>query len=96
MGALVDKCFSQISTSFIFEDLSLRNLPILHLKNYLKDSDYLGILITTTLKILHQHHIGGEYARSRQVFTRPRSNLIVHGIIMKIKGWVYLSTVDRP
>ena len=37
-GALVENFFSQISTAFVFEDLHLRNLPILHVQNYLRES----------------------------------------------------------
>ena len=82
----MDNFFSHISNSLVFEDLRLRNLPILHLRNSLRYLKYLGSFIATTIKSLHQHHIGDKYARSSQVFTRPRSNLIVHGRILRRKG----------
>ena len=94
-GALVANLFSQISTSFIFVDLRLRNLPILYLKNSLKYSECLGSFIATTLKSLCQHQIGDEYGRSRQVFKQPRSNLIVCGKILPSKEYVQSSAVEH-
>ena len=82
----MDNFFSQISTSFIFEEICLRNLPIMHLQNSVRDLEYLGSFIYTTIKSLLWHHIGDEYARIRKVFTQPRSNLIVHGRILPRKG----------
>ena len=82
----MDNFFSHISTSFIFEDLRLRSLPILHLQNYLRDLEYLGSFVATTLKSLRQHHISDKYFRSSQVFTQPRLKLIVYGRMIWING----------